>query len=132
MRKAVAMALVNGKKVLMQQRDDKPGVIMPGRWCLPGGVVEADETPEQAIKREFQEETGYKLKNPKNLTKDSYAVGDNKTLGYIFFELYDGKQNIRCREGQKMEFKSLKEISKLKVIPRHDEFALRAVNLSKS
>lgn len=29
-----------------------------GRWGLPGGLVESDETPEQAAVRETQEETG--------------------------------------------------------------------------
>lgn len=132
MRKAVAAALVDNGKVLMQQRDVKPDVTMPGRWCLPGGVVEEDETPKQAIKREFFEETGYQLKNPQLLAKDFYTVNDRKTVGYIFYEVYDGKQKIECQEGQKMEFKSQGELSKLKVIPRHDKFASEAINLSQN
>jgi 8-oxo-dGTP diphosphatase len=31
-----------------------------GMWCLPGGFVECDETPERAAIRELQEETGLK------------------------------------------------------------------------
>ncbi len=30
-----------------------------GRWALPGGLVEDDETPEQAAVRETEEETGF-------------------------------------------------------------------------
>jgi len=30
-----------------------------GRWALPGGLVEQDETPEQAAVRETEEETGF-------------------------------------------------------------------------
>ena len=30
-----------------------------GRWALPGGLVEDDETPEQAAVRETAEETGF-------------------------------------------------------------------------
>lgn len=30
-----------------------------GAWAIPKGVVEADETPEQAARREFQEELGF-------------------------------------------------------------------------
>lgn len=29
-----------------------------GEWCLPGGKIEGDETPEDAARREFAEETG--------------------------------------------------------------------------
>lgn len=32
-----------------------------GRWALPGGLVEEDETPEQAAVRETQEETGFRV-----------------------------------------------------------------------
>lgn len=32
-----------------------------GRWSLPGGLVENDETPEEAAMRETQEETGFTI-----------------------------------------------------------------------
>ena len=34
---------------------------------LPGGKLDEGETPEQAAVREFEEETGYKLLNPKHI-----------------------------------------------------------------
>ena len=33
-----------------------------GYWCLPGGFMELDETPEQAALRELEEETGFQGK----------------------------------------------------------------------
>ena len=42
-----------------------------GAWAIPKGVVEAGETPEQAARREFQEEIGFP------------AVGELAPLGRI-------------------------------------------------
>jgi 8-oxo-dGTP diphosphatase len=38
-----------------------------GRWALPGGFVELDETLEQAAIRELQEETGIRLSHMQQL-----------------------------------------------------------------
>ena len=42
------------KKILLVKRSVEP---KKGMWCLPGGFVELDETPEQACLRELYEET---------------------------------------------------------------------------
>lgn len=41
-------------KVLLIQRDREP---FAGRWALPGGFVDINESPEQAARRELKEET---------------------------------------------------------------------------
>lgn len=43
-------------EVLLQQRDEKPGLRYPGMWTFFGGAVEADETFDEAIRRELEEE----------------------------------------------------------------------------
>lgn len=131
MRKAATVALIKNNRVLMQLRNRKNDVVMPGRWGLPGGVVERNETLKQAVIREFQEETGYKLKNPIFFTTDSYTVKGERVKGYIFYETYDGKQKISCSEGKKMGFKSMKDLKKVKIIPRHDKFAKKAIEIAK-
>ena len=56
----VAAILWNAQgQVLLQQRDDSPDVAFAGCWTLPGGKVEDDETPVDAIKRELVEEIGF-------------------------------------------------------------------------
>jgi 8-oxo-dGTP pyrophosphatase MutT (NUDIX family) len=48
-------------RVLLQQRDDAVGPAGYGRWAVPGGGREGDESPAQTLVREFQEETGATL-----------------------------------------------------------------------
>jgi 8-oxo-dGTP diphosphatase len=45
------------RRVLLVKRSVEP---KKGFWCLPGGFMELDETPEHAALRELAEETGLK------------------------------------------------------------------------
>ena len=58
----VAIIVTNPRgKVLLQLRDDNPHITFANTWTLPGGLVEANETPAQAAHRELSEETGLHL-----------------------------------------------------------------------
>jgi 8-oxo-dGTP diphosphatase len=58
---AAAVVLINQDKVLLVKRALDP---QKGLWAFPAGFQEWDETPEQAARREMQEETGL---TPENL-----------------------------------------------------------------
>ena len=47
--------VVEEGKILLTQRAIPPGI---GKWCLPAGFVEYDESPQEAACRECREETG--------------------------------------------------------------------------
>jgi ADP-ribose pyrophosphatase YjhB (NUDIX family) len=53
---AAAAVVVRDGKVLLVRRTMSPG---RGRWTIPGGFVEFDEDPGDAVVREALEETGY-------------------------------------------------------------------------
>ncbi|NJY63789.1 NUDIX hydrolase [Salinimicrobium sp. CDJ15-81-2] len=48
----------NQQKLLLVQRNSEP---YKGKWALPGGFLEDEETLEAGAKRELQEETGLKI-----------------------------------------------------------------------
>ena len=51
--------ILQGDKVVLVERGREP---LKGRWSLPGGVVEAGELVEDALRREVKEETGLEVK----------------------------------------------------------------------
>ena len=53
--------VIKNKRILLVKRD-QGSFIEIGKWALPGGYLEQDETCEQAIIREVREETGYERK----------------------------------------------------------------------
>ena len=104
---------------LLQLRDNKPEIKDPGIWVVPGGHSHPSETAAHAAVREFEEETCYRCANPRPLAE--YHATE---LGYpedyrmsFFWDEYDGRQKIECREGQAVRFVSRNEAEG---IPRRD------------
>jgi 8-oxo-dGTP pyrophosphatase MutT (NUDIX family) len=55
----------SGDEILLLQRAE--GSAMAGQWFLPGGMVEAGETPEVGARRELLEESGLEIDGPLEL-----------------------------------------------------------------
>ena len=68
------------KRVLFYLRDDKPTLLYPNRWALPGGYREEGETPEQCILREIEEELGVKFGEVTLFTADQRSYGIEHTF----------------------------------------------------
>lgn len=130
----VNLLLLDGDKVLMQLRDDKPEIFAPGVWAIPGGRVDEGEEPEAAVIREFLEETGYNA-SPKYFNTYLYDFLGGNPLTAFYYDEYDGESAIQCNEGQKMEFKTLAEIRDLDTFPIHEsviEDLFKQLNISNS
>ncbi len=56
---AVDGVLIKNKKILLIKRKNEP---FKDKWALPGGFVEYGEKVEDAIVREFKEETGMSVR----------------------------------------------------------------------
>lgn len=56
------VVVVKDNKILLAKRSEKLS-LEPGKWTIPGGFVDRDETIEEAAAREVLEETGYQIAN---------------------------------------------------------------------
>ena len=56
---ALAILTNQAGEVLLQLRDDDPGIPYPNTWGVPGGGIEPGETSEQAVRRELREEIAF-------------------------------------------------------------------------
>lgn len=57
-----------------------------GKWALPGGYLDRDETLAEAVVREALEETGYQVSQPKPFAvRDQAARGDDRqNVSHVF------------------------------------------------
>jgi len=94
---------------LLQHRDDISTISDPGLWVFPGGHVEWGETPRECAAREMEEETCYRCHNLRPLIRLAIEGG---TL-LFFWENYDGRQPVACREGQDLEFIDRRKVESL-------------------
>lgn len=112
------------QKVLLTQRMDN------GRWCLPGGHMEAGESAAEACEREVWEETGLKVRATKLLGVYSnpdqlviYADGQKAFFVVLNFEvqLIEGTLGL-SNETTAFGYFSLEEMESM---PMHGEHKLR-------
>jgi mutator protein MutT len=110
---AVVALLRNDRgDVLLVKRAVDPAL---GKWALPAGYIEIDETVEQALKRELHEETGLKAHKLRLLgvyIQKSVYYESVLTIGYIV-DSYSGE----LRAGDDADDVAFRNISDITDLP---------------
>lgn len=104
----VAIAILQqNDHFLLQLRDDIPTLVHPGQWAFFGGHLEADEQPEEAVKRELLEEIGYA---PPDLKLFQSYPGE-KVVRHVFAApLTVPLSALTLQEGMDMELVSIADV----------------------
>ncbi|WP_370682351.1 NUDIX hydrolase [Comamonas sp. GB3 AK4-5] len=115
------IALFLGTQLLVYQRDDKATIPFPGKWDLPGGGREGNETAMECVLREVQEEFGIVLL-PSCVHWTRQYPSRNHSGSYFMVGTLTDRESAAIQfgdEGQQWRFMALAEfLSHEHAVPR--------------
>ena len=99
------VALIFENKLIMQLRDNKPGLFNANMWDFPGGGQKGDEIPIECAIREVQEEFGITINENSFVWKKEYPAQKDPNQIAFFLVAFVSKKEIDSihfgTEGQK-------------------------------
>jgi 8-oxo-dGTP diphosphatase len=107
-------------RVLLQQRDDDRPPAGYGRWAIPGGGREGEESPRETALREFEEETGVRLERLRfyaTVTREAAPDLFVDRLDIFFADDEVPRERIEVNEGLDFQYWSPGEAEGLSMNP---------------
>lgn len=107
----VVALIVKDGSVLMGER--RPEKIYPLHWEFPGGKVEPNETPLEALKREIREELTIEIESAKIWDTEVATYTNGITYSISYFIVREWKFEIEDREFNRVAWISRDEMPTL-------------------
>jgi len=98
------------------------GVHLGGSWELPGGGVEAGESPAEALQRELLEELGIAVESLKALTFSYHRYPKREVLLLFYAARARPGETPRPLAADALELKTLDELLALAMPPANEPF----------
>ena len=110
-------------EILLTKRAE--GIPDAGKWCLPGGYMERDETTKQTAERETFEETGYEITDIKFLAfndNPKRVGGESQNVNFLYAAIAADQTGKPDDESSEIRWFKLDELpDKSEIAFDHDE-----------
>jgi 8-oxo-dGTP diphosphatase len=108
----VALIYNTQNQILVAQRQAHK--FQGGRWEFPGGKVETNETPLEALKRELHEEVGIDILTAESFCKFEHSYPD-KVILLDVWKVTQYNNQPHSKEGQAVKWVSLQALAMLDI-----------------
>lgn len=107
-RAVVAALILRGSEVLVCQR--KAGTAMGLQWEFPGGKIEPGETPEEALRRELEEELGIQATIGTHIAEVQHNYRNGGAIHLRFFAVHHFGGELENRIFEDMRWTELRDL----------------------
>jgi len=107
----VAGIMVRGDEILCCQRTEHQA--LPLKWEFPGGKIEPGETPQQALRRELDEELGIEAEIGRKLAAVDHTYANGNSVQLQFFRIERFERELQNRIFQDIRWVDRKDLLKL-------------------